>query len=83
MARQLARDMGSFFKDCGCARPSRCPHSYAIRFRNGAGRQSEEDGFGTQDEASERLTQIYTEKKRTAPTVAEARRELGQKTVAE
>ncbi|WP_229916947.1 tyrosine-type recombinase/integrase [Streptomyces fructofermentans] len=83
MARQLARGMGSFFKDCGCARSSRCPHPYTIRFRNGAGRQSEEGGFATQDDAIERLTQIYTEKKRTAPTVAEARRELGQLTVAE
>ncbi|CAL9653187.1 Tyrosine recombinase XerC [Streptomyces sp. enrichment culture] len=83
MARQLARGMGSFFKDCGCARPSRCPHPYTIRFRNGLGKQSEESGFGTQDDAIERLTQIYTEKKRTAPSVAEARRELGQKTVTE
>jgi hypothetical protein len=32
---------------------------------------------------SERLTQIHAEKKRTAPSVAEARRELGQQTVAE
>ncbi len=83
MARQLARGMGSFFKDCDCARPSRCPHPYTIRFRNGLGKQSEEGGFSTQDDAIERLTQIYTEKKRTAPSVAEARRELGQKTVAE
>ncbi|MFJ6859044.1 tyrosine-type recombinase/integrase [Streptomyces werraensis] len=83
MARQLARGVGSFFKDCGCARPSRCPHPYTIRFRNGLGKQSEEGGFGRQDDAIERLTQIYTEKKRTAPSVAEARRELGQKTVAE
>lgn len=83
MARQLARGIGSFFKDCGCVRPSRCPHPYTIRFRNGLGKQSEEGGFGTQDDAIERLTQIYTEKRRTAPSVAEARRELGQKTVAE
>ncbi|CAM5352664.1 hypothetical protein STANM309S_03701 [Streptomyces tanashiensis] len=26
MARQLARGMGSFFKDCGRAKPTRCPH---------------------------------------------------------
>ncbi|MGB8943708.1 MAG: tyrosine-type recombinase/integrase [Streptomyces sp.] len=83
MARQLARGMGSFFKDCGCAKPTRCPHPYTIRFRNGLGKQSEEGGFGTQDDAIERLTQIYAEKKRTAPSVAEARRELGQKTVSE
>ncbi|MFJ7962417.1 tyrosine-type recombinase/integrase [Streptomyces sp. NPDC096324] len=75
--------MGSFFKDCDCVRSSRCPHPYTIRFRNGAGRQSEEGGFATQDDAIERLTQIYTEKIRTAPTVAEARRELGQLTVVE
>ncbi|GGW55585.1 hypothetical protein GCM10010340_37690 [Streptomyces griseoloalbus] len=83
MARQLARGMGSFFKDCGCARPTRCPHPYTIRFRNGLGKQLEESGFDTQDDAIERLTQIYAEKKSTAPSVAEARRELGQKTVAE
>ncbi|MFB8751376.1 tyrosine-type recombinase/integrase [Streptomyces parvulus] len=75
--------MGSFFKDCGCARPTRCPHPYTIRFRNGLGKQVEEGGFGTQDDAIDRLTQIYAEKKRTAPSVAEARRELGQKSVAE
>lgn len=83
MARQLVRGMGPFFKDCVCARPSPCLHPYTIRVRNGLGKQSEEGGFGTQDDAIERLTQIYTEKKRTAPSVAEARRELGQKTVAE
>ncbi|WP_406462810.1 N-terminal phage integrase SAM-like domain-containing protein [Streptomyces sp. NBC_01622] len=83
MARQLARGMGSFFKDCDCTKPTRCPHPYTIRFRNGLGRQTEEGGFPTQDDAIERLTQIYREKKRTAPSVAEARRELGQKTVGE
>ncbi|MFE1292753.1 tyrosine-type recombinase/integrase [Streptomyces sp. NPDC058751] len=83
MARQLARGMGSFFKDCACDRPTRCPHPYAIRFRDALGKQREEAGFGTQDDAVERLTQIYVEKKRTAPSVAEARRELGQMTVEE
>ncbi|MEW1547970.1 hypothetical protein [Streptomyces tsukubensis] len=83
MARQLARGMGSFFRDCGCAKPTRCPHAYTIRFRNGLGRQCEEGGFSTQDDAIERLTQIYAEKKRIAPSVAEACRELGQSTVAE
>ncbi|MFF7597731.1 hypothetical protein [Streptomyces mirabilis] len=78
MARRLARGMGSFFKDCGCARPTRCPHPYTIRFRNGLGKQLEEGGFDTQDDAIECLTQIYVEKKRTAPSVAEARRELGR-----
>ncbi|MET7324363.1 hypothetical protein [Streptomyces sp. NPDC005549] len=83
MARQLARGMGSFFKECGCSRPTRCPHPYTIRFRDALGKQREEAGFGTQDDAIERLTQIYAEKKKTALSVAEARRELGQQTVAE
>ncbi|MFE9976870.1 tyrosine-type recombinase/integrase [Streptomyces hirsutus] len=75
--------MGSFFKECGCSRPTRCPHPYTIRFRDALGKQREEAGFGTQDDAVERLTQIYAEKKKTAPSVAEARRELGQQTVEE
>ncbi|MFD7687497.1 hypothetical protein [Streptomyces sp. NPDC059781] len=75
--------MGSFFTDCGCVRPTRCLRPYTIRFRNGLGKQVEEGGFDTQDDAIERLTQICAEKKRTAPSVAEARRGLGQKTVAE
>ncbi|MFJ2720801.1 hypothetical protein [Streptomyces sp. NPDC087437] len=83
MARQLAREMGSFFKESGCSRPTRCPHPYTIRFRDALGKQREEAGYGTQDDAIERLTQIYGEKKKTAPPVAEARRELGQQTVAE
>ncbi|MFF9850436.1 tyrosine-type recombinase/integrase [Streptomyces litmocidini] len=83
MARQLARGMGSFFKDCGCAKPTRCPHPYSIRFRDALGRQREESGYGTQDDAIERLTQLYAEKKTTAPSVAAARRELGQLTVGE
>ncbi|MFF9344411.1 tyrosine-type recombinase/integrase [Streptomyces sp. NPDC014773] len=83
MARQLARGMGSFFKDCGCAKPTRCPHPYSIRFRDALGKQREESGYGTQDDAIERLTQLYAEKKTTAPSVAVARRELGQLTVEE
>lgn len=42
-----------------------------------------ESGHGTQDDAIERLTQLYAEKKTTAPSVAAARRELGQLTVEE
>ncbi|MFB7028866.1 MULTISPECIES: tyrosine-type recombinase/integrase [unclassified Streptomyces] len=83
MARQLARGMGSFFKDCDCAKPTRCPHPYSIRFRDALGKQREESGYGTQDDAIERLTQLYAEKKTTAPSVAAARRELGQLTVEE
>ena len=51
MARRLARGMGSFFRDCDCTKPTRCPHPYTIRFRNGLGRQTEESGFPTQDDA--------------------------------
>ncbi|WP_307848468.1 tyrosine-type recombinase/integrase [Streptomyces sp. RK31] len=83
MARQLARGMGSFFKECGCSRPTRCPHPYTIRFRDALGRQREEAGYDTQDDSIERLTQIYAEKKTTAPSVAEVRRELGQATIVE
>jgi len=75
--------MGSFFKDCDCAKPTRCPHPYTIRFRDALGKQREEAGYGTQDDAIERLTQIYAEKRNTAPSVAQARRELGQQTVEE
>lgn len=54
--------MGSFFKGCGCARPIRCPHPYTIRFRAALGKHREEAGYDTQDDAVERLTQIYAEK---------------------
>ncbi|WP_405774697.1 tyrosine-type recombinase/integrase [Streptomyces sp. NBC_00859] len=83
MARKLARGMGSFFKDCGCTKPTRCPHPYSIRFRDALGKQREESGYDTQDDAIERLIQLYAEKKTTTPTVAAARRELGQLTVEE
>ncbi|MFC8918426.1 hypothetical protein ACFT5C_21915 [Streptomyces sp. NPDC057116] len=82
-ARQLARGMGSFFKDCGCAKPTRCPHPYSIRFRDALGKQREESGYATPDDAIEPLTQLSAEKKTTAPSVAAARRELGQMTVEE
>ncbi|MEV8118098.1 hypothetical protein AB0O69_24850 [Streptomyces xiamenensis] len=75
--------MGSFFKDCGCAKPTGCPHPYSIRFRDALGKQREESGYATQDDAIERLTQLYAEKKTTAPSVAAARREPGQLTVEE
>lgn len=66
--------MGSFFKECGCPRPTGCSHPYTIRFRDALGKQREEVGYDTQDDAIERLTQIYAEKRKTAPSVAEARR---------
>jgi hypothetical protein len=75
--------MGSFFKGCGCSRPTRCPHPYTIRFRDALGKQREEASYDTRDDVIERLTQIYAEKKKTAPFVAEARSELGQQTGAE
>lgn len=75
--------MGSFFKGCDCAKPTRCPHPYTIRFRDALGKQREEAGYGTQDDAIERLTQTCVEKRNMAPCVAEARRELGQRGVSE
>ncbi|MFJ1735513.1 tyrosine-type recombinase/integrase [Streptomyces sp. NPDC088254] len=64
-ARALARGMGTFFKDCEHpeSRWSKCPHEYKIRYRNPAGKQTEEAGFGTQDKAITRLTEIYNQKK--------------------
>ncbi|MFE2108886.1 hypothetical protein ACFXAF_23905 [Kitasatospora sp. NPDC059463] len=57
----LVRGMGSFFKEC--ERPEsrwpRCPHEYKIRYRNAAGRQTEESGFATQDKAKARLIEVY------------------------
>lgn len=50
MARQLARGTGSFFEDCGCAKPTRCPQPYLIRIRDALGKQREESGYATQDE---------------------------------
>ncbi|RPK38766.1 hypothetical protein EES39_28175 [Streptomyces sp. ADI92-24] len=63
--KTLARGMGTFFKDCehSSTRWSKCPHEYTIRYRNAAGKQTEESGFATQDKAIERLTEVYTAKK--------------------
>ncbi|MEW2131041.1 hypothetical protein [Streptomyces sp. NPDC005435] len=71
MARQLACGMGSFFEECGCSRPTHCPHPYTIRFRDALGKQREEVGYDAQDDAIERLTQIYAERKTTEPSVAQ------------
>ncbi|WP_406357175.1 hypothetical protein OHB56_32545 [Streptomyces sp. NBC_01635] len=75
--------MGSFFEPWDCARPSRCPHACTIRFRDARGKQREETGYRTQDAAVERLTELYADRKKTAPSVAEARRELGQQRIEE
>ncbi|WP_260606667.1 tyrosine-type recombinase/integrase [Streptomyces sp. WAC08241] len=62
---KLVRGMGSFFKECGHpeSRWPRCPHEYKIRYRNAAGRQSEESGFSTQDKAKARLAEMYQARK--------------------
>ncbi|MBL3670541.1 phage integrase SAM-like domain-containing protein [Streptomyces sp. M2CJ-2] len=75
--------MGSFFKPCACSRPNRCPHACTIRFRDARGKQREETGYRTQDAAVERLTEPYADRKKTAPSVAEARRGPGQQTTEE
>ncbi|MFD5437993.1 tyrosine-type recombinase/integrase [Kitasatospora sp. NPDC127067] len=61
----LIRGMGTFFKECEHpeSRWSRCPHEYKIRYRNAAGRQSEESGFATQDKAKARLAEVYYARK--------------------
>jgi integrase len=70
--------MGSFFKSCTCARQSRCPHPYVIRYRDAAGRQREETGYATQQSALDRLTQVYEEKRTTSPQRAELKRQIGK-----
>ncbi|MGW4624908.1 tyrosine-type recombinase/integrase [Streptomyces rubiginosohelvolus] len=70
--------MGSFFKTCGCRHQGRCSHLYTIRFRNSSGRQVEESGFPTQDDALDRLTAVYSEKRSTPVQQAELKREIGK-----
>ncbi|MET9871169.1 MULTISPECIES: tyrosine-type recombinase/integrase [unclassified Streptomyces] len=77
LAIQLARGMGSFFKNCACSRQSRCPHPYAIRYRDATGRQREETGFSSQPMALDRLTEVYNEKRNTPGEQAARKRELG------
>jgi hypothetical protein len=69
--------MGSFFKNCACSRQSRCPHPYAIRYRDANGRQREETGFTSQPLALDRLTELYNEKRTTPAQRASLKRELG------
>lgn len=78
MASKLVRGMGSFFKKCDCTRQGRCPHPYAIRFRDATGRQREETGLSTQQDALDRLTELYNEKRSTPRQHAELKRELGK-----
>ena len=63
MGRQLARGIGSFFKECGCSRPTRCPRSYTIRFRKALGKQRDEVGYDTQDDVIESLTVHISERR--------------------
>ncbi|MET8184064.1 tyrosine-type recombinase/integrase [Streptomyces sp. NPDC005336] len=78
MATKLVRGMGNFFKSCACTRQGRCPHPYAIRFRDATGRQREETGFPTQQDALDQLTKIYNEKRTTPRQHAELKREIGK-----
>ncbi|MFK0227348.1 tyrosine-type recombinase/integrase [Streptomyces sp. NPDC090303] len=78
MATKLIRGMGSCFKTCSCKRQGGCAHPYAIRFRDGTGRQREESGYPTQDDALDRLTQVYNEKRSTPVQQAEMKRTLGK-----
>ncbi|TWV53537.1 site-specific integrase [Streptomyces misionensis] len=69
--------MGSFFKMCEHPRSrwSKCPHPYKIRYRSARGKQVQESGFATQDQAVGRLTEVYNEKKAAGPqTQAKAER---------
>ncbi|WP_329486624.1 tyrosine-type recombinase/integrase [Kitasatospora sp. NBC_01246] len=72
----LIRGMGSVFKECEHpeSRWSRCPHEYKIRFRNAAGKQSEESGFTTQDKAKARLAEVYQTRKNSPQSQRKAER---------
>ncbi|MFD7896903.1 hypothetical protein [Streptomyces sp. NPDC059743] len=71
--------MGTYFKICACTRQSECPHPYAIRYRDAAGRQREETGYPKQQDALSRLTTLYNEKRNTPRQQAELKRETGKK----
>lgn len=68
--------MGTFFKSCDHpqARWSKCPHDYKIRFRGPSGRQIQESGFGTQEKAIGRLTEVYDTKRKKPHSQAKAER---------
>ncbi|MEV8329172.1 tyrosine-type recombinase/integrase [Streptomyces niveus] len=65
MSKALLRGMGTFFKECSHpeSRWSKCPHPYKIRYRNVAGKQTVESGFANQDNAIERLVEMYKARK--------------------
>ncbi|MGW2877020.1 tyrosine-type recombinase/integrase [Streptomyces sp. NPDC001233] len=80
-SKTLTHGMGTFKKKCDCTRPTRCPHPYTITFRNAAGRQTEEGGFPNQTAATDRLIEIYNQKKRSGAQHSAAQEALllGQK----
>lgn len=65
VSKTLLRGMGAFFKECSHpeSRWSKCPHPYKIRYRNVAGKQTVESGFVNQDNAIERLVEMYKARK--------------------
>ncbi|MGW0655302.1 tyrosine-type recombinase/integrase [Streptomyces umbrinus] len=78
LATQLIRGMGSFFKNCACSHQSRCSHPYTVRYRNATGRQLEESGYARQEDALDRLTKVYKEKRSTPRQQADLKREIGK-----
>lgn len=72
----LVRGMGSFVKECGHpeSRWPRYPHEYKIRYRNAAGRQTEESGFATQDKAKAPQLQGQPRKHPPAPSCSSGTR---------
>ncbi|MFF9757342.1 hypothetical protein ACF1FC_32015 [Streptomyces sp. NPDC014344] len=82
MARQLARNVGASFKDGGCAgrlvsAPVGDPFPQRLEKQVRGGRRPHAV------DAVHRLTQISADKERIVPSVAEVRRELSQKLLAE
>lgn len=67
-----------FFKNFECSRQSRCPHPYAIRYRDATGRQCEETGYANQTAALDRLNKVYDEKRNTPRHKADLKREIGK-----
>ncbi|MFB7555060.1 tyrosine-type recombinase/integrase [Streptomyces brevispora] len=68
--------MGTFFKECGHleSRWSKCPHTYKIRYRSAAGKQTVESGFATQDKAIARLMEVYKGRKEAPRSQSRAER---------
>src|SRR4051812_17183988 len=72
----LIRGMGTVFKDCERpeSRWTRRPHTYKIRYRNAAGKQSQESGFTTQEKAKARLAEVYQDRKNSPQSQRKAER---------